>query len=123
MLVRALPGRAAFVGRASELSALVGLCRSGPGGVALLIGDAGSGKSRLLSEVAARTGSASTVVMQALAKNATLARRPMRSLMIPLATQPQKKATMITARYKLEPSTDNCRSCRKKVGRKVVSAA
>jgi hypothetical protein len=36
--------------------------------------------------------------MQALANNATLARRPMRSLMMPDVTQPQKNAMMMTAR-------------------------
>ena len=86
MLVRALPGRAAFVGRASELGALVGLCRSGPGGVALLIGDAGSGKSRLLSEVAARTGSAGTVVMQGHAVPGGGAFRPLAEALVRVAS-------------------------------------
>ena len=86
LLVRALPGRAAFVGRASELSALVGLCRSGPGGVALLIGDAGSGKSRLLSEVAARTGSASTVVMRGHAVPGGGAFRPLAEALVRVAS-------------------------------------
>jgi len=74
------------VGRASELSALVGLCRSGPGGVALLIGDAGSGKSRLLSEVAARTGSASTVVMQGHAVPGGGAFRPLAEALVRVAS-------------------------------------
>jgi ABC-type cobalamin transport system ATPase subunit len=86
LLVRALPGRAAFVGRASELGALVGLCRSGPGGVALLIGDAGSGKSRLLSEVAARTGSAGTVVMQGHAVPGGGAFRPLAEALVRVAS-------------------------------------
>ena len=84
-LVRALPGRAAFVGRASELGALVGLCRSGPGGVALLTGDAGSGKSRLLSEVAARTGPAGTVVMQGHAVPGGGAFRPLAEALVRVA--------------------------------------
>ena len=84
--MRALPGRAAFVGRAGELGSLVGLCRSGPGGVALLIGEAGSGKSRLLSEVAARAGAAGAVVMRGHAVPGGGAFRPLAEALVRVAS-------------------------------------
>jgi hypothetical protein len=62
--VRALPGRAAFRGSSQRAGFLVGLCRSSPGGVALVTGDAGSGKSRLLSEVATRAMAAGAEVLR-----------------------------------------------------------
>jgi DNA-binding CsgD family transcriptional regulator len=47
-----------FVGRTSELSTLAGVAAGAqPASVALVIGDPGSGKSRLLAEAIARTGS------------------------------------------------------------------
>ena len=52
--MRVGPGAAPLVGRDDELGVLVGAALSGPGGVTLVAGEAGSGKTRLLDEVAGR---------------------------------------------------------------------
>ncbi|GAA4792003.1 hypothetical protein GCM10023200_29110 [Actinomycetospora chlora] len=62
--MRARPGGAPLVGRERELSALVGAALSGPGGLVLVPGEAGSGKTRLLDEVAARARAAGVRVLR-----------------------------------------------------------
>ena len=44
-----------LVGRGVELAALLAACHEGPGGLVLVTGEAGSGKTRLLTELATRT--------------------------------------------------------------------
>ncbi|MDN5917195.1 MAG: AAA family ATPase [Pseudonocardia sp.] len=60
--MQASPGGSALVGRDAELGDLVGRCLSASGGVTLVLGEAGSGKTRLLDEVAARASSAGALV-------------------------------------------------------------
>ena len=58
------PGAAALVGRDDEVAVLVAAVLSGPGGVTLVTGEAGSGKTRLLEEVARRAAVAGTRVLR-----------------------------------------------------------
>ncbi len=62
--MRVGPGAAPLVGRADELGVLVGAALSGPGGVTLVAGEAGSGKTRLLDEVAGRAAAAGARVLR-----------------------------------------------------------
>ncbi|WP_442873932.1 ATP-binding protein [Actinomycetospora sp. NBC_00405] len=57
-------GAAPLVGRDDELGVLVGAALSGPGGVTLAAGEAGSGKTRLLDEVAGRAAAAGARVLR-----------------------------------------------------------
>lgn len=57
-------GRSALVGRADELAEMLRVCRSGPGGVTLLTGDAGSGKTRLLGEACGQAGLAGAMALR-----------------------------------------------------------
>ena len=58
------PGAARLVGRDDELGVLVAAALSGPGGVTLVTGEAGSGKTRLLDEVATRAAAAGARVLR-----------------------------------------------------------
>ena len=62
--MRVGPGAAPLVGRDDELGVLVGAALSGPGGVTLVAGEAGSGKTRLLDEVAGRAAAAGARVLR-----------------------------------------------------------
>ena len=70
-------GRPALVGRADELAGMLRVCRSGPGGVTLLTGDAGSGKTRLLGEACRQAGLAGAMVLRGHAVPAGGAFRPL----------------------------------------------
>jgi DNA-binding CsgD family transcriptional regulator len=70
-------GRAALVGRAEELAEMLQACRSGPGGVTLLSGDAGSGKTRLLGEVSGRAALSGAMLLRGHAVPAGGAFRPL----------------------------------------------
>lgn len=62
--MQAGPGAAPLTGRDDEVAALVGAALSGPGGVTLVAGEAGSGKTRLLDEVAVRVAAAGARVLR-----------------------------------------------------------
>ena len=66
-----------MVGRADELAGMLRVCRSGPGGVTLLTGDAGSGKTRLLGEACGQAGLAGAMVLRGHAVPAGGAFRPL----------------------------------------------
>ncbi|MEJ2861922.1 ATP-binding protein [Actinomycetospora flava] len=79
------PGAAPLVGRDDELGALVGAALSGPGGVTLLSGEAGSGKTRLLDEVADRAARAGARVLRGHAVPGGGAFRPLAEALTPAA--------------------------------------
>ncbi|MDD7932994.1 ATP-binding protein [Actinomycetospora straminea] len=62
--MQAGPGAAPLIGRDDEVAALVAAALSGPGGVTLVAGEAGSGKTRLLDEVAVRATAAGARVLR-----------------------------------------------------------
>ena len=75
--MRATPDGPALVGRDRELAALTAACRSGAGGLTLVEGEAGSGKTRLLDEVAAAVARAGVPVHRGHAVPAAGAFRPL----------------------------------------------
>jgi hypothetical protein len=79
------PAATSLVGRGAELAQLLALCDAGEGGAALVTGDAGIGKTRLLDEVAARVGAAGAVVLQGRAVPGGGALRPVVEALIPVA--------------------------------------
>ncbi|WP_433781877.1 ATP-binding protein [Actinomycetospora sp. CA-101289] len=79
------PGSAPLVGRDDEVSALVGAALSGPGGLGLVTGEAGSGKTRLLDEVAARVDAAGARVLRGHAVPGGGAFRPLVEALAPAA--------------------------------------
>jgi DNA-binding CsgD family transcriptional regulator/tetratricopeptide (TPR) repeat protein len=83
--VEGRPGSAPLVGRDAEVSALVGAALSGPGGLALVNGEAGSGKTRLLDEVATRVDAAGARVLRGHAVPGGGAFRPLAEALAPAA--------------------------------------
>ena len=79
------PGAAPLVGRDAELGALVAAALSGPGGVTLVSGEAGSGKTRLLDEVAGRAERAGARVLRGHAVPGGGAFRPLAQALTPAA--------------------------------------
>ncbi|MDD7942792.1 AAA family ATPase [Actinomycetospora lutea] len=83
--MQAGPGGAPLVGRDDELGALVAAALSGGGGVTLLAGEAGSGKTRLLDEVAGRAARAGARVLRGHAVPGGGAFRPLAEALAPAA--------------------------------------
>ncbi|MFC5140982.1 ATP-binding protein [Actinomycetospora rhizophila] len=83
--MQAGPGSAPLVGRDDELGALVAAALSGGGGVTLLAGEAGSGKTRLLDEVADRAARAGARVLRGHAVPGGGAFRPLAEALAPAA--------------------------------------
>lgn len=73
---------ASFIGREAELEALTGQCLAGEGGLTLLTGEAGSGKSRLLSELETRAGAAGVPVLHGRAVPGSGAFRPLADALV-----------------------------------------
>ncbi|HSK58461.1 MAG TPA: ATP-binding protein, partial [Actinomycetospora sp.] len=67
------------------MSALVGAALSGPGGLGLVTGEAGSGKTRLLEEVATRVDAAGARVLRGHAVPGSGAFRPLVEALAPVA--------------------------------------